>query len=184
MSDEEVMSLVEACERLEAKDETLRELELKEIDARLLDALSKPSHLKSLALVFGVKMDGDLASALAKQTQLEQLELNNVDLTDRGGSHFAAMMAELTRLETVALWMRNWERGDEETNCKVDFLTATGKLPRLRTLEVVHMCMPRAEGAAEMLESSRTLETLSLNTCALEMDGWRRLGQALGPTTR
>ena len=38
-------SLIKACERLEAADDTLRELVLDEVDARLVRALSRPSCL-------------------------------------------------------------------------------------------------------------------------------------------
>ena len=96
-------SLVKACERLESGDDTLREVELKEVDSRLVRALSRPSSLECVSLE-DVELDRDLADALAKQTQLTRLELVNVRLGD-GAAHLAAALGEMTRLEGVRLYL-------------------------------------------------------------------------------
>ena len=74
--------LVALCERLEAGDATMRELCLKEVDARLVRALSRPlSCLVSLTLQ-NIALDSDLTDALTKQTQLTKPALDSAQLDD------------------------------------------------------------------------------------------------------
>ena len=98
-----VTSLSEACERLESEDKTLRELKLDHVDARLVRALSRPTHLESLML-HHVELDRDVAGALAKQKRLTELVLDNVHLSDGAASHLAAALQEMTSLGKMTIY--------------------------------------------------------------------------------
>jgi Ran GTPase-activating protein (RanGAP) involved in mRNA processing and transport len=195
-------SLVKACERLESGDDTLRNLELYEVDARLVHALSRPSCLRSLTLEY-VELDRDLADALAKQTQLTQLLLDNVRLGDGAASHLAATLRQMTRLEEVEVYVR--EVSENDVKC---VLAAVGELPQLQKLELhgralagrmravaeavvaqgrlreldVSLNQIGDDGAAHlaaMLEYNRSLSVLNVKWCSVGDAGLERLGRAL-----
>jgi len=204
--DMEETSLVKACERLESGDDTLRKLYLEEGDARLVRALSRPSCLESLMLQY-FEMDCDLADALAKQTQLTNLELYHVRLGDGAASHLAAALREMTRVVTVRLGLG--EVSEDDVQC---VLAAVGELLQLQTLvlrgrafadrirdvaEVVvehgrvrelglSWCSVGDDGAvllASMLERNWSLSELRLAVCEIGDAGLERLGRALTRNT-
>ena len=121
-------SLVKASERLEVGDDTLRKLQLKEVDARLVRALSRPSCLESLTFV-DIELDRDLADALVKQTRLTTLVLDDLRLGDGAASHLAAALREMIQLEDVRLSLH--EVAEHHVKC---VLTAVGELPQLQSL--------------------------------------------------
>merc|ERR1711991_807419 len=199
-------SVVKACERLESGDASLRELELLEVDARLVRALSRPSCLELVSLL-GIELDRNLANALAKQTQLTRVELYGVRLWDGGASHLAAALHELTRLEEVSLFLP--EVVEDDVECLV---AAVFELPQLQTLalggraiagsirSVTEAVMAQgqlrklvldrtpigddgAEHLAAMLERNHSLSALELSCCKIGNTGLEWLGRALTRNT-
>merc|ERR1711991_262254 len=170
------MPLEEACKRLEAHDASFRELELKQVDDRLVRALGRQSHLKSLTLR-GVDIGQDLAGALAKQTQLTKLHLFNVRLGDAtAASHLAAALRELKALETMTFW-----RADAGEEGVKSVLAVAVELPQLQTLLLSGSAINDASLVvlAAGLRNSQSLTRLRLYDFRASADGIKALAEAV-----